>query len=131
MITISKAYTFDSAHVLWDPDRSEQENEQVFGKCSRVHGHTYMLDVTVEGEVNERTGMILNYFDLDKIVKPIVDRLDHRMLNDIFDDLTTTENMVNRIAILIQDELLRFPDIKLNMVALQETPRTSAVWYAD
>jgi 6-pyruvoyltetrahydropterin/6-carboxytetrahydropterin synthase len=100
----------------------------VFGKCHRQHGHTYTLDVTVTGKVELQTGMIINYFDLDKIVKPIVDgQLDHKNLNEVFKGmLTTAENMVYAIKKMIEQKL---PDhIELYRVTLQETPKTTAVW---
>ncbi len=134
MISISKAYSFDAAHQLWNPDYTGMENLEVFGKCANKHGHTYTLDVTIEGPVEQETGMILNYFDLDKIVRPIVDaQLDHKDLNEVFEGmLTTAENMVDKIAAMIDMALFeRYGeeiDFYLVMVALSETPKTSAVW---
>ena len=134
MISISKIYSFDAAHQLWNPDLSGMENLEVFGKCANEHGHTYTLDVTIEGPVERETGMILNYFDLDKVVKPIVDgQLDHKNLNIVFEGmLTTAENMVDRIADMVDMALFeRYgeeQDFFLAMVGLSETPKTTAVW---
>lgn len=133
MISISKSYSFDAAHTLLNRDWSQAKNDMVFGKCARPHGHTYTLDVTIEGRVDPETGMILNYFALDDIVKPIVDGdLDHRDLNKVFlDMLTTAENMVAEIAdqldLILQN---RYPhkEWELVMVSLSETPKTTAVW---
>ncbi len=105
----------------------------MFGKCSRPHGHTYTLDVTIEGSVDPDTGMILNYFDLDKIVKPLVDgEFDHKDLNKVFHGmLTTAENMVNEIAetlVLLLDGDYPAREFELIMVSLSETPKTTAVW---
>lgn len=133
MIVISKMYSFDSAHRLVRTDMPEEWNMQTFGKCFRLHGHTYTLEVAVSGEVNEETGMILNYFDLDKIVKPIVDgELDHQYLNHVpmFKGvLTTAENMVQILGSTIYD-LLPF-GVNLDQVALSETPKTLALWMAS
>ena len=133
MISISKSYSFDAAHTLLNRDWSQAKNDMVFGKCARPHGHTYTLDVTIQGLVEPETGMILNYFDLDKIVKPIVDeQLDHRDLNMVFKDiLTTAENMVAEIANNLDLILIdRYPDARffLVKVSLSETPKTTAVW---
>ena len=133
MISISKSYSFDAAHQLYRTDWDKTKNLQVFGKCARPHGHTYTLDVTIQGPVDPETGMILNYFDLDKIVKPIVDeQLDHRDLNMVFRDmLTTAENMVAEIADNLDLILIdRYPDSKFYLVkvSLSETPKTTAVW---
>lgn len=135
MISISKVYSFDSAHKLWRDDWPEDWNVAVFGKCAREHGHTYSLDVTVVGDVDPETGMILNYFVLDDIVKPYVDGyLDHRNLNVQFPSmLTTAENLVHAIAIAITDLFQadrRTRDVSLEQIMLQETSKTSAVWFA-
>ncbi len=134
MISISKSYSFDAAHQLWRDEWDEGLNTEVFGKCARPHGHTYTLDVTIQGRVDPETGMILNYFDLDKIVKPLVDEeFDHRDLNKVFrDTLTTAENMVAEIADSIDNILInRYPDsdFVLVKVSLSETPKTTAVWF--
>jgi len=130
MISISKRYNFDSAHRLHRDDWHKDKNKFNFGKCNRLHGHTYGLVVEVTGPVLDETGMILNYFDLDKVMKPLVDSLDHRFLNDVFPNmLTTSENMVGRLAHLIKLVLQEEGyDITLHRVTLSETPRTTATW---
>ncbi len=133
MISISKSYSFDAAHQLWNDDWDDIDNLKVFGKCANEHGHTYTLDVTIEGPVESDTGMVLNYFDLDKIVKPIVEgQLDHKNMNKVFGGrLTTAENMVEIISSWIDEELYRVyeeVDFVLVMVSLSETPKTTAVW---
>lgn len=128
---ISKQYSFDAAHQLYVPDLSDEENFSAFGKCARLHGHTYTLEVEVAGEVNPRTGMVMNYFNIDKVVKPIVDMLDHRNLNDHFDVLTTAENMVREIAHTIASALMIHFEGRwtaLSKVTLSETPKTKATW---
>ena len=129
MIVISKQYSFDAAHRLWRDDWADDKNERVFGKCSRPHGHTYNLEVTVGGEINPETGMVLNYFDLDKIMKPMVDAiLDHYDLNEIFPFLTTAENMVKDLARQIDQALEFYPHVRLEQLVLKETPKTRALW---
>ena len=100
----------------------------MFGKCNRLHGHTYKLTVEVTGPVDRTTGMVLNYYTLDELVKPVVDDiLDHQFLNDVFPNmLTTAENMVDRIALWLCEV---FPhNVHLSALTLQETPKTVARW---
>lgn len=82
MIEIGKQYRFEAAHHLPEHD----------GKCARPHGHSYVVEVVVSaGAVQTsgaKRGMILDYGDLDSIVKPIIDGLDHRDLNDLIDPTT-------------------------------------------
>lgn len=71
---ISRRYHFESAHFL--------PNVHDGHKCKRVHGHNYEIEVTYEGPM-QQTGFLIDFWDLDKIVKPIIERIDHRCLNDI------------------------------------------------
>lgn len=52
-------------------------------KCSRVHGHSYKLRLTVEGEVDRERGWVIDFADIDRAVAPLVAELDHQLLNDI------------------------------------------------
>ena len=62
----------------WD----EERNRAVFGACARDHGHNYVLEVSVSGEPDPETGMVLNLRDLDRVIREaVVDQVDHRHLN--------------------------------------------------
>jgi 6-pyruvoyltetrahydropterin/6-carboxytetrahydropterin synthase len=132
LIWISKEFHFSAGHQLYREDWSQDKNWRVFDQCTNEHGHNYVLEVTVSGPIDPETGMILNYYHLNNIVKPIVDRMDHCPggLNELFRGmLTTAENLVERIAQLISDELAARPDaIHVAQVVLRETPKTRAVW---
>jgi 6-pyruvoyltetrahydropterin/6-carboxytetrahydropterin synthase len=70
-----KTFRFDAAHSLTGLPEGH--------KCRRIHGHSYRLDVHVEGPVDEKTGMVMDFHEIQKVVKPIIEQLDHRLLNDI------------------------------------------------
>ena len=72
--TITKRYSFEAAH--WLPKVPEGH------KCHRIHGHNYEVEVTVAGDPGD-SGFIIDFFELDKYVLPIIERIDHRTLNDI------------------------------------------------
>ena len=73
---ITKIFTFDSAHKLTN----------YYGKCERLHGHTYRLEVTVEGPVHDN-GMVVDFVLLKRIVKRrVLDKLDHHYLNDVVEN---------------------------------------------
>ena len=73
---ITKIFTFDAAHAL----------TQYYGKCENMHGHTYRLEVTVEGPVAEN-GMVVDFVLLKRIVKRrVLEKLDHQNLNDHFEN---------------------------------------------
>ena len=75
---VTRAFTFDAAHDLpWHP-----------GRCRNLHGHTYRLEVSVEGAIGEH-GIVMDFADLDAVVRrEVIDRLDHTYLNDLLDNPT-------------------------------------------
>jgi 6-pyruvoyltetrahydropterin/6-carboxytetrahydropterin synthase len=73
---VTKIFTFDSAHKLTD----------YYGKCERLHGHTYRLEVTVSGPVHDN-GMVVDFVLLKRIVKRrVLEKLDHHYLNDVVEN---------------------------------------------
>ena len=78
---LTKTFNFCSAHQYGHPDWSKDKNFKVFKEDARVHGHNYILEVTVKGEVNPETGFIVDLGHLKKIVqKNIIDVLDHSQI---------------------------------------------------
>jgi 6-pyruvoyltetrahydropterin/6-carboxytetrahydropterin synthase len=75
---VTRTFTFDAAHQLpWHP-----------GKCKNLHGHTYRLEVSLEGPVDNQ-GIVCDFADLDQLVRTeVIDRLDHQYLNDLMDNPT-------------------------------------------
>lgn len=111
-----KEFTFDSAHFL--PNVPEGH------KCKEMHGHTYRLRVWVEGPLDPVLGWVMDFADLKKVVKPVVNRLDHKCLNKI----KGLENPTcERIAVYIWDEVKPLLPL-LAKIELHETP-TSGVIY--
>jgi 6-pyruvoyltetrahydropterin/6-carboxytetrahydropterin synthase len=82
-ILITKTFDFSASHRYWREDWSKEKNEQIFGLCTSTygHGHNYELHVTVQGEVDDKTGMIINLSDLKKMVNRVLVQFDHKFLN--------------------------------------------------
>ncbi|MBL7769980.1 MAG: 6-carboxytetrahydropterin synthase QueD [Flavipsychrobacter sp.] len=111
-----KEFTFDSAHFL--PNVPEGH------KCKEMHGHTYRLRVWVEGPLDPVLGWVMDFADLKKVVKPVVNRLDHKCLNKI-DGL---ENPTcERIAVYIWDQVKPLLPL-LAKIELHETPTSGVVY---
>ena len=113
-VTVTKRFTFEAAHFLTDYD----------GECSRVHGHSYIFDVTVIGD--PEADMIIDFKVLKKIVNDLViDKLDHQLLNDIFRFKTTAENISKWIFNVLDDAFVgHFCSVK--KIQLWETATSSA-----
>jgi 6-pyruvoyltetrahydropterin/6-carboxytetrahydropterin synthase len=143
IIRVTKEFSFEMAHVLWNYD----------GPCRNVHGHSYRLFVTLYGKPaeepdNPKNGMVIDFSDLKKIVKrEIVDVFDHSVVvsrqfdkekTDMFSALfgntvlvdyqPTCENLVSDFA----DRITRLlpGEIKLHSLKLYETATSFAEWYA-
>lgn len=100
-VTVTRRLRFNAAHRVFNPSFSDEENESTFGKCNNPnwHGHNYILDVSVAGPIDERTGYVLDLGRLKIIVeREVVDVVDHRNLNlDVAfmkGTIPTAENMV-------------------------------------
>lgn len=134
MITLTKTFGFSAAHRLHSPELSAEENRTVFGKCNNLHGHghNYELEVTVQGEIDPQTGMIMDLGQLMETVQnKIIDRFDHKHLNKDtveFSTLNPTgENIVQVIWTLLLPEL----GSHLVRVGLWETPKNFFEYYGE
>ena len=101
IVSITRIVRFNAAHRVFNPSLSDEENQRLFGKCNNPnwHGHNYTLEVTVEGEVEAKTGFVVNLADIKKVVeREIVDVIDHKNLNlDVpfmSGTIPSTENLV-------------------------------------
>lgn len=74
-VELEKTFWFEAAHLL--PNVPEGH------KCRRLHGHSFRIDVAVAGPVNAQVGWLLDYADIKEAFAPVMERLDHRYLNDI------------------------------------------------
>jgi 6-pyruvoyltetrahydropterin/6-carboxytetrahydropterin synthase len=74
-VRLYKDFSFEAAHRL--PNVPEAH------KCARLHGHSFLVRVSVDGPVGEQTGWVMDFADLKAAFRPLHDRLDHRYLNEI------------------------------------------------
>jgi 6-pyruvoyltetrahydropterin/6-carboxytetrahydropterin synthase len=84
MIYITRKERFNAAHKLYREEWSDEQNQEIFGKCSNPnwHGHNYELFVTVKGEINPETGFVIDLKELKRIITIYVtDVLDHKNIN--------------------------------------------------
>lgn len=126
-ITVCRKAHFNAAHRLHNPDLTPQENAEVFGKCNNefFHGHNYELIVHVEGEVDPKTGYLIDMKVLkDYIKKEVEDYLDHKNLNIQVVEFKTLNPTAEHIAYVIWNRLRSVINKNLELkVTLYETPR--------
>ena len=128
---------FAAAHRLAREDLSQIENEKIFGKCARPngHGHNYLVDITVKGEINPRTGMICDLSLLQKIIEDlVVEPFDHTFLNKDIPHFSNCVPTAENIALYISDILtspIQSIGGQLHKIKLQESPNNAAEVYTE
>ena len=128
---------FAAAHRLARPELSFEENTAIYGKCARPHGHghNYLLDITVRGAIDPRTGMVCDLSALQSAVDElVVEPFDHTFLNKDVEHFSNTVPTAENIALHIAD-LLQAPvaalGASLHKIRLQESPNNAAEVFAE
>lgn len=128
---------FAAAHRLARPELSQSENEAIYGKCARPHGHghNYLLEVSVRGPIDPRTGMVCDLAALQQLVEDrVVEPFDHTFLNKDVEHFAscvpTAENIALHIADLLAEPIARL-GARLHKVRLQESPNNAAEVFAE
>lgn len=116
---VFRVFQIEAAH--WLPNVPEGH------KCSRLHGHSFRVEVHVRGEVGQDSGWVMDFADLGKAFRPLFEQLDHYCLNDI-EGLSnpTSENLARWVWAKLQ------PDLPgLSKVSVQETCNAGCIYRGD
>jgi len=127
-VKVGRRESFSAAHQLFDADLSDEDNLRLFGKCVSLHGHNYVLEVVVEGQIDEATGYVLDLKSLADIIgSQVIRDVDHRNLNAdvpwLKGRIPTTENLASAIWERLLPEL---PAGLLRSVRVWETDKNWA-----
>jgi 6-pyruvoyltetrahydropterin/6-carboxytetrahydropterin synthase len=133
-LRLTRRYTFPAAHRLCRRDWSDAQNRRIFGKCANPngHGHNYALEVSVTGQLNPDTGMIVDLADLDEFVRMhVLDDFDHANLNEQIPEfqemIATTENLCQVIFSRLRACRLG----RIERVRIEETAKNSFEYVAE
>ena len=125
-VTVTRRMHFNAAHRVHNPALSEEENERLFGRCNNPnwHGHNYILDVSVAGPIETRTGYVMDLAVLKRVVQEaVIDKIDHRNFNLDVDFMRgvipTAENIVVGCWRVLEP---RVAPARLVRLVLWETP---------
>lgn len=125
MIYLTRKAEFSASHYYHNPKFTPEENQRIFGKCSNLngHGHNYTLEVTVKGEVDQRTGFVVDLKQLKEILESeVVAAMDHRHLNKEVPEFATQIPTVENIAVVIWNRLVtKLKTAKLHRVRVYES----------
>ena len=141
MVYLTRRYRFSAGHRLHNDALSPEENRRVYGKCNNPngHGHNYLLELTVSGNIDPATGMIFDLVALDGIVnRRVLDKFDHKNLNLDMENfralVPTTENLCLEIYRLLREPLEEAGaqrELRLSRVRLEETSLNSFEYVAE
>jgi len=132
---LTRREKFSAAHRMYIPEWTDEQNLEVFGKCSNPnwHGHDYVLYVTVRGDLSGETGLVTNMNVLKEIIREkIIDKVDHRNLNLEVDFMKGMNATTENLAVAIWNELeeaLKNEGCELYCVKIEETENNTVEYY--
>jgi 6-pyruvoyltetrahydropterin/6-carboxytetrahydropterin synthase len=132
---LTRVANFSAAHTLQSDKLTEKENVEIYGKCNNPngHGHNYKVEVTVFGDIDATTGMVINLTDLNSYInEAVVSVLDHKNIDlDVPYFRNGVVSTVENIAVFIWHQMRAFiPDL-LYEVKVHETDKNIAVYRGD
>ena len=134
-VKVSRRAHFNAAHRLFRPDWDDAKNSAVFGKCNNpnYHGHNYDLVVSVNGEIDEETGFVIDMKVLKSLIKDkIEDALDHKNLNLEVPEFKSLNPTAENIAVFIWNKLRPHIGASKELeVVLYETPRNFVTYSGE
>lgn len=135
MIYLTRKSEFSASHYYHNPQFSSEENQRIFGKCNNPngHGHNYTLEVTVKGDIDQRSGFVMDLKELKEIMnREVLDVLDHRFLNKEVPEFATQIPTTENIAVSIWNRLqLKLKVAQLHRVRVYETADLFVDYYGE
>lgn len=134
LVYLTRRETFSAAHRLWADDLSEQENRELFGPCAydHGHGHNYVMEVTLRGPIDPKTGILINLKEIRDVVHELViGDVDHRHLNH---DAMLTRGInptAENLVVLFWTVLHKHFKETLYEVRLRETEKNWVTYYGE
>jgi 6-pyruvoyltetrahydropterin/6-carboxytetrahydropterin synthase len=135
MILLTRKAEFSASHYYWIDAWTGEENRHVFGKCANRngHGHNYTLEVTVAGEIDPKTGFVVDLKELkDVMEREVVSVYDHRHLNLEVPEFKAAQPTTENIAIAVWKRLEgKIGGARLHRVRVYEMPDLFADYYGE
>jgi len=132
---ITRKEHFNAAHRLFCKEWTDEQNNEIFGKCANPngHGHNFLLLVTIKGSPDKDTGFVTNLKELSKTIKEvIIDKVDHTNLNTDVDFLKGINPSIENMSIAFWKELsAHLTSGSLHCIELFETDNNSVKYYGE
>lgn len=134
---LKRRVAFSAGHAYWFADKTEAENRALFGKWASPygHGHNYVVEATVAGEIDENSGMVVNIVDVDRVLKkfvtgPLADKHLNYDVPHFRDTPPTTENIA-RYLVERFNANFHVPHARLTRLIVWETPTLWATYLLE
>ncbi|KAM7382178.1 hypothetical protein PAMA_012846 [Pampus argenteus] len=132
---ISRVQCFSACHRLHSIYLSDEENKRVYGKCNNPngHGHNYKVEVTVRGNIDRFTGMVLNLSDLKRCIEEVIMvPLDHKNLDKDVPYFSSVVSTTENVAVYIWDNMVKaLPPNLLYEIKIHETDKNVVVYRGE
>lgn len=132
VVSVKRIETFSAAHRLYNAKFSDEKNMEIFGKCGNKngHGHNYTVEVTLEGPVDQDTGMVMNLVAVKEYLQDILKKVDHKNLDVEVEYFKNIVSSAENIAVYIWEKMAeKLPDTSLlKEVKLHETNKNSVMY---
>lgn len=130
MVYVTRREVFSASHRLYNPNLTEAENDRLFGKCNNPngHGHNYIIEVVVAGEIDQETGYLIDLKKLKKIIiENVISKVDHKHLNIDVEFMKDVIPTAENIAVKCWEQLVdKIPNGRLYSVKIYETENNYA-----
>jgi len=129
---LTKQYKFCAAHKYWNKSWDKAKNLEIFGDDVKLHGHNYVLDITVSGTIDPNSGFIINIKDLNKVVNDmVISVLDHSQIEKDIKWFEGKQPSTENLVIFIWNQIEKFigNNAFLYSVKLRETPTIYTTYY--
>ena len=134
MVNLTKQYKFCAAHRYWNDNWTEEKNLEVFGDDVRIHGHNYILSITLKGNINEESGFIIDLQKLNDIVKEkIINVFDHSQIEKDIPWFKNKQPSTENMVVYIWNQLVNIipSNAQLHCIKLRETPTIFSEYYGS
>ena len=135
MIFVTRRERFNAAHRMYREEWDDQHNERIFGKCSNPnwHGHNYELFVTIKGEPDPETGMLINLKEVSRVIRTeVIEALDHKNINlevpFMQNRIASTENLAIAIWEVLEASFKEL-QVKLHAVRISESENNTVEYF--
>ncbi|MCB0713836.1 MAG: 6-carboxytetrahydropterin synthase [Ignavibacteriae bacterium] len=135
MIYVTRKAHFSASHRLYNPEFSDQQNQEIFDKCNNPngHGHNYVVEVTVKGVPDPQTGYVIDLKKLARILdREIIDKVDHKHLNHDVDFLRGIIPTAENLAVVFWGILKSsIPSGELHSIKVFESDNNFVEYYGE